>query len=151
MFRSLLRWSIIQNSEATVYANIYSTQYFWMTQSDHYGASFLFRQITMGLMTTLTSLPRTWEYSMSSSYSVSMWSLVNAIGTKRIFFLPLSQSPLMASLVWGPSQGIGPTYEKAGCMQTETPSPCAYGTAQPTAPGTHTPPCKSKGNVLHLL
>lgn len=41
-----------------------------------------------------------------------MWSLVNAIGTKRIFFLPRSQSPLIASSVWGPNQGTGPTYEK---------------------------------------
>ena len=77
-------------------------------------------QIKMGLITTLTSLARTWEYSMSSSYRVSMWSLVNAIGTKRMFFLPLLQSPLMASSVWGPSQGIGPTYEKAGGGHTGT-------------------------------
>lgn len=52
-----------------------------------------------------------------------MWSLVNAIGTRRMFFQPLSQSPLIVSSVWGPSQGIGPTCEQGGWMQTGTTPP----------------------------
>lgn len=43
-----------------------------------------------------------------------MWSLVNAIGTNNMFFFPRWHSPLMVSSVWGPSQGIGPTWNKKG-------------------------------------
>lgn len=155
VFRPLLRLSVIQNNEDTVHANKYTKQYFWMIQLDYCRESFLLKQITMGLMSQMgafTSLARTCEYSISSSYSVSMWSLVNAIGTKRIFFLPLSQSPLIVSSVWGPSQGIGPTYEKGEWTHTGTHcSHHVYDPSQPTALGTHEPPCRSESHALHLL
>src|SRR6267142_3484248 len=50
-------------------------------------------------------------YSRSSSYSVSMWSLVNAIGTTTTRFLPRRARPLSASLVCGPIQALGPTWD----------------------------------------
>lgn len=157
---SVRGWSINWNEDATVHANTYIKQYFWMTQLDHCRESYLLKQMTfqknqikMGLINTLTSLARTWEYSMSNSYRVSMWSLVNAIGTKRMFFLPLLQSPLMASSVWGPSQGMGPTYEKAGGVHTGTVS--HHSPLHRTHSHVHThiytePPCKGEGHALHL-
>ncbi len=49
--------------------------------------------------------------STSSSYSVSMWSLVNATGTSRTFFLPSLASPLIESDVCGPCHAEGPTWD----------------------------------------
>ena len=49
--------------------------------------------------------------SMSSSYRVSMWSLVKAIGTNKTFFLPSLANPLIESEVWGPCQAEGPTWD----------------------------------------
>ena len=56
-----------------------------------------------------TSLP-SWTYSRSSSYSVSMWSLVNAIGTSTTFFCPSRARPLIAALVCIPIHADGPTW-----------------------------------------
>lgn len=132
----LLRLSIIQSKEDRVLANTQTMQYFWMTQLDPDQVSFPLNRSGFNKTDgSVTSLARTWEYSMSSSYSVSMWSLVNAMGTRRIFFHPRSQSPLMVSSVWGPSQGIGPTWEKGGWVSSGPTSP-AVGPS--TAPAIHT-------------
>ena len=39
-----------------------------------------------------------------------MWSDVKAMGTSNKFLRPDLANPLMASSVWGPSHGRGPTY-----------------------------------------
>lgn len=112
--------------------------YFWMIRLYRSREKFPFKtNHNVQMVITVTSLARTWEYSMSSSYSVSMWSLVNAIGTKRMFFLPLSQSPLMVSSVWGPSQGIGPTCEKGEWTHTGTPFCLVSVTHHSPPPWTH--------------
>ena len=58
----------------------------------------------------VTSFAKWWQYSKSSSKSVSMWSLVKAIGTTSIFNLLFFAKPLMASSVCGPSHSWGPTF-----------------------------------------
>ena len=57
----------------------------------------------------LASVPNVLAYSRSSSYKVSMWSDVKAIGTRRMFLWFFAASPRILSLVCGPSQGKGPT------------------------------------------
>lgn len=47
------------------------------------------------MFSTPHSWSKTWEYSISSFYSILVLSLVNAIKTERIFFFPLSESPLI--------------------------------------------------------
>ena len=58
----------------------------------------------------LTSCAKSSAYSKSSSCNVSMWSDVNAIGTKSKFFLPNLANDLITSSVCGLNQGNGPTY-----------------------------------------
>jgi hypothetical protein len=49
--------------------------------------------------------------SMSSSNSVSMWSDVNAIGTRQMSRCPSLARPSMESDVWGPCHARGPTWD----------------------------------------
>lgn len=56
-----------------------------------------------------TSLARSWQYSMSISWRVSMCSLTKAIGTKMKSFFPCFTYSFIASSVNGASQGNGPT------------------------------------------
>ena len=70
----------------------------------------------------LTSLATSSAYSMSSSCSVSMWSVVKAIGTSSRFFWPFLARPLIASSVWGPSHGKGPTWNTRGDTKPQRPT-----------------------------
>jgi hypothetical protein len=49
--------------------------------------------------------------SMSSSYSVSIWSLVNATGIRQMSFFPRFAKPSIAAAVWGPCHARGPTWD----------------------------------------
>lgn len=79
---------------------------------------------------TRTSSPRICEYSMSSSCSVSMWSLVKAMGTSRRFFFPRWHKPFMTSSVCGPNHAIGPTYTRH-TSSSHSQRRCSYSTSPP--------------------
>lgn len=64
-----------------------------------------------GNVSILTSFLRSWAYSMSSSWRVSMCSLMKAMGTITKFLIPFFAYPFIASSVCGLNHGSGPTLD----------------------------------------